>query len=254
MLAATMTSQVPDRPTLVRERLSPGIEVLRLNRPERRNALDSAALAELERALAKLRGDRTLCVLVLSTTNTSAFCAGADVAEHLDREGGIARMEAFSRVYAGVEEFPIPTICVCVGNCVGAGAELAAGCDLRVGADNLKLAWAGARLGVPVGVARLVPLVGLSVAKDLIFTGRTVGCEEAQQLGLLARSAPAAAAEAVALELAHTLAAFPSDGMRRLKRMFRDFEGTAGRVAAENAILEEWQRTGSGLPARPASD
>ncbi len=249
-----MTVQVPDRPTLVRERLSAGIEVLRLDRPERRNALDSSALAELERTLGELRGDRALSVLVLSTTNTRALCAGADVAEHLDGEGGMARMEAFSRVYAAVEAFPIPTICVCVGNCVGAGAELAAGCDLRVGGDNLKLAWAGARLGVPVGVARLVPLVGLSVAKDLILTGRTVGCEGAQRLGLLAKSAPAAEAEAAAVELAHTIAAFPSDGLRRLKRMFRDFEGTAGRVAGENAILEEWQRTGSGLPARPPSD
>src|SRR5438309_9030443 len=193
------------------------IEVLRLDRPERRNALDSATLAELLDALDELAADDGLRVLVLSTTSERAFCAGADVAEPLDRAGGIARMEAFSRLYATIEAFPAPTVAVCVGNCVGAGAELAAGCDLRVGGDNLKLAWAGARLGVPVGVARLVPLVGLARAKDLIFTGRTIGMEEADRLGLLQRTAAAAQAETAALELAAELAERPPEGMRVLK-------------------------------------
>ena len=168
--------------SLQRERLDPGIEVLRLDRPQARNALDSAALAELERALAALAADDALRVLVLSTTSERALCAGADVAEALDRDGALARMEAFTRVYAAVEAFPAPTVCVCVGNVVGAGAELAAGCDLRVGGDNLKLAWAGARLGVPVGPARLTPLVGLATAKDLVLTGRTLGMQEARAL------------------------------------------------------------------------
>src|SRR3712207_9172845 len=82
------------------------------------------------------------------------------------------------------EAFPKPTIAVCVGNVVGAGAELAAGCDLRVAGDNLELAWAGARHGVPVGPARLAPLVGVSRAKDWILTGRVVGAQEAAAAGL----------------------------------------------------------------------
>ena len=237
-------------PGLQRARLDDGIEILRLDRPERRNALDSATLAEILAALAELSADPDLRVLVFSTTSERALCAGADVAEELDREGGIARMEAFSRFYAAVEAFPAPTIAVCVGNCVGAGAELAAGCDLRVGGDNLKLAWAGARLGVPVGAARLVPLVGLSRAKELIFTGRVVGQEEASALGLLARTAPAAEAEATALELARELAAHPPAGLRVLKEMFREFEQTAERVSAENRALEAFQREGAGLPQR----
>src|ERR687888_2424874 len=175
--------------TLQCERLDGAIEVVRLDRPQARNALDSAALAELEAALAQLAADPELRVLVLSTTSERAFCAGADVAETLDREAALARMEAFTRVYSAVEAFPAPTVCVCVGNVVGAGAELAAGCDLRVGGDNLKLAWAGARLGVPVGPARLAPLVGVAIAKELIFSGRVVGMEEARALGLLHRTA-----------------------------------------------------------------
>jgi enoyl-CoA hydratase/carnithine racemase len=237
-------------PALQRERLDTGIEVLRLDRPEVRNALDSAALAEIEAVLAELAGDEDLRVLVFSTTSEKALCAGADVGEPLDDAAGVARMEAFARFYAAVEAFPAPTIAVCVGNVVGAGAELAAGCDLRVGADNLKLAWPGARLGVPVGPARLVPLVGVATAKDLIFTGRVIGMEEARALGLMHRTAPAPAAEAAAVELARELAGHPADGLRRLKALFRELDGMSARVARENDGLVAWQRTGSGLPYR----
>ncbi len=234
--------------TLQRERLDAGIEVLRLDRPQARNALGSESLADLEAALAELAADPELRVLVLSTTDPKAFCAGADVREALDHERGVARMEAFARVYAAVEAFPAATVCVCVGNVVGAGAELAAGCDLRVGGDNLKLMWAGARMGAPVGPARLVPLVGLAVAKELILTGATIGMDEASARGLLHRTAPAAEAESVALALAAEVAAHDPAGVRALKAMFAELGQGAERVARENELLVEWQRTGSGLP------
>jgi enoyl-CoA hydratase/carnithine racemase len=233
---------------LTRERRDDGIEVLRLDRPEVRNAMDSAMLAELDVALTELAADPSLKALVISTTSDRALCAGADVAEELDHAGGVARMELFARLYTAIEAFPAPTIAVCVGNVVGAGAEVAAGCDLRVGGDNLKLLFPGAKLGVPVGPARLVPLVGLSKARELIFTGRVVGIDEAQTLGLLARVAPAAEAEAAALELAAEIAVHPADGLRHLKDLFRAYEGTTDRVARENAEIVEFQRTGGGLP------
>jgi enoyl-CoA hydratase/carnithine racemase len=233
---------------LTRERLDGGIEVLRLDRPEVRNAMDSAMLRELDAALSELAVDAELKALVFSSTSDRALCAGADVSEQLDHAGGVARMELFARLYAAVEAFPAPTIAVCVGNCVGAGAELAAGCDLRVGGDNLKLVFPGAKLGVPVGPARLVPLVGLSKARELIFTGRVVDADEADALGLLARRAPAAEAEAAAIALAAEVAAHPAAGVRHLKQLFRDYEGSAYRVARENAEIVEFQRTGGGLP------
>ena len=210
--------------------------------------MDSALLGALLDALEELSADEGLRALVFSTTSERALCAGADVREQLDHAGGVARMEAFAELYAAVEAFPAPTIAVCVGNVVGAGAELAAGCDLRVGGDNLKLAWAGAKLGVPVGPARLAPLIGVSRAKELIFTGRPVGMEEAQGLGLLHRTAPAAEAERAALELAREIAEHPPEGLRRLKRMFRDLGDTSARVAYENDLLVDFQREGAGLP------
>jgi enoyl-CoA hydratase/carnithine racemase len=210
--------------------------------------MDSAMLAEVEDSLEELAADDGLRALVFSTTSDRALCAGADVSEELDHAGGVARMEAFSRFYAALEAFPAPTIAVCVGNCVGAGAELAAGVDLRVGGDNLKLAWPGGRLGVPVGPARLVPLVGLAKAKELILTGRVVDAGEAQALGLLTRVVPAAEAEAAAVELARQVATAPAEGLRRLKDLFREYDGSLARVARENAEIVEFQRSGAGVP------
>ena len=226
------------------------MEVLRLDRPERRNAMDTALLRAVLEALDELAPDEDLRALVFSTTSERALSAGADVAEDLDPEAGVARMELFTRLYAAVDAFPLPTVAVCVGNVVGAGAELAAGCDLRVGGDNLKLAWPGAKLGVPVGPARLVPLIGLARAKELILTGRVIGMDEASQLGLLHRTAAAADAEAAARELAAEVAAHPAEGLRRLKTMFRELEGSERRIAYENELLMDFQRAGTGLPRR----
>jgi enoyl-CoA hydratase/carnithine racemase len=233
-----------------RERITDGVEVLRLDRPQARNAMNSELLAAVEDALAQLAADATLRVLIFSTTDVKALSAGADVREELDAAGGVARMQAFARFYAAVEAFPVPTIAVCVGNCVGAGAELVAGCDLRVGGDNLHLAWAGARLGVPVGPARLAPLVGLARAKELILTARVLDQAAADALGLLAAAVPADEAEATAIAIAESMAG-PVEGLRVLKRMFRELEGSERRVAYENELLVEFQARGAGLPRRP---
>jgi enoyl-CoA hydratase/carnithine racemase len=232
------------------QRLDDDIAVIRLNRPDKRNALDSTMLALFNETLDDLAADEALRALVLSTTNTDALCAGADVGEVLDHDGGVARMAAFTRMYATMDAFPVPVIAVCVGNCVGAGAELVAGSDLRIGGDNLKLAWAGARLGVPVGPARLAPLIGLSRAKDLVYTGRVVGADEARELGLVRRVVPTSEAEAEAVRLAGDIARQSAPGLRVLKQMFRDLDRTADRIAYENERLLHFQEHGTGIPRR----
>jgi enoyl-CoA hydratase len=234
--------------TLQRERRD-ATEILRLDRPEVRNAVSTAMLDELLVALAELAAEPALRALVLSTTSERALSAGADIGEPLDHAGGVARMERFAAVYAALDGFPAPTVAVCVGNVVGAGAELAAGCDLRVAGDNLKLAWAGGRLGVPVGPARLVPLIGLSRAKELILTGRVVDAQEAERIGFAHRVVPADHAEAAAVELAVAASQGPPEAMRGLKAMFRDLEHSAERVALENELLVAFQREGAGLPS-----
>lgn len=233
---------------LVRERFDSGVEVVRLDRPEQRNAFDSALLAEMNEALDELAGDGSLAVLVLSSTSSRALSAGADVAEELGASGGVARMEAFARMYAAVSAFPVPTIGVCVGHCVGAGAEVAAACDLRVAGDNMKVRWVGSLHGVPVGPARLVPLVGEAPAKDLIFTSRVLEAEEALRIGFVRSVHPADEAEAAALALGAELAERPD--LRRLKGLFLDLGDGPARVEHENEELVDFQRHGSGLPRR----
>jgi enoyl-CoA hydratase/carnithine racemase len=95
-----------------------------------------------------------------------------------------------------------------------------------------------------------VPLVGLARAKDTLFSGRVVGAAEAAEIGFLQVVAPAADAEARAIELARSLTANSAHGLRTLKAMFRELEGTEARVASENARLLAFQRAGAGLPRR----
>lgn len=244
----SQSSASPTRSSLLRERREDGVELVRINRPDKRNALDTATLHLLNEALVELAADVSLRAVVLSTTSTTAFCAGADVSEPLDAAGGVARMVAFAELYRLLDELPVPSIAVCVGNCFGAGAEIVAGCDLRVAGDNLKLAWAGSRLGVPVGPARLTQLIGLSRAKELIYTGRAVGAAEAASIGLVQHTAPEDEAEATALTLAGAVARQSPGGIRTLKEMFRELEDTAARIGYENERLLDFQRNGAGLP------
>jgi enoyl-CoA hydratase len=237
--------------SLQRVDVAPGVALLRLDRPERLNALDSGLLLELVQALERLSVDDELRVVVLSTTSVRALCSGIDVKEKLDEVGGVARMKLFSQFLAALEAFPVPTLAVCVGNCIGGGAEIIAGCDLRIAGGNLKLAWTGARLGVPVGPARLTPLVGVARAKELIFTGRTIGAEEAAAIGLLHETVAPEEAERAALRLAAHIAAHAPEGVALLKAAFRELDGAQGRVAHENELLEGFQRKGPGLPQGP---
>ena len=234
---------------LLRERRGP-VEIVRLDRPRQRNAMDTAMLEELLAVMAEAEADDSLGALVFSTTDARALSAGADMTEELEPEAAVARMELFTRLYAALDEATVATVAVCVGNVVGAGAELAAGCDVRAGGDNLKLAWVGTRHGVPVGPARLVPLIGLSRAKELILTGRVIGAEEAAAIGFLHRIALAEEAEAAALELAEAIASRPRGTIAAAKRMFGDLEASGDRVAYENELLMDFQRSGAGLPRR----
>ena len=235
--------------SLIRERRGP-VEILRMDRPQQRNAMDGALLAELLAAVAAAEADESAGAIVFSTPDVRALSAGADMAEALDEQAAVDRMELFTRLYAALDEATLATVAVCVGNVVGAGAEVAAGCDARVGGDNLKLAWVGTRHGVPVGPARLVPLVGLSRAKELVLTGRVIGAEEAAAIGFLHRTAPGTEAEAAAIELATAIAERPRATIAQAKRMFRELEDSGARVAYENGLLMDFQRSGAGLPRR----
>jgi enoyl-CoA hydratase len=225
-----------------------GIAVLRLERSDSRNAINTQMLNELLGHLEVARDDEGVRVLVIGSADHMGLSAGADVREQLDDEGKLERMQLFADLYDQVVSFPKPTIAVCHGDVVGGGAEIAIACDMRVGGSNLRMRFPGAALGVPVGPARLVTLCGLATAKYLLFSSRTVSADEALRLGLVNRVAPAAGTEGAALELATAVAAHPPEAVATLKKMLHGWDDVVGRSASEGVGQVEWARTGPGLP------
>jgi enoyl-CoA hydratase/carnithine racemase len=224
-----------------------GVALLRLERPKSRNAIDTQMLVQLLEHLALAREDDAVRVLVFSSADHLGFSAGADVREELDEQGHVRRMQLFADLYDAVVTFPKPTIAACHGDVVGGGAEIAIGCDMRVGGSNLRMRFPGAALGVPVGPARLVTLCGLAAAKYLLLSSRTIGADEALRLGLLNRVAPAAATEQSALELAAEVAAHPPDSVAQLKRLLHKWDDVEGRSAIEGRGQVEWMQEGPGF-------
>jgi enoyl-CoA hydratase/carnithine racemase len=226
------------------------VALLRLERAESRNAINTEMLDELLGHLEDAKGDEGVRVLVISSNDHLGLSAGADVREELDEQGRIHRMELFARLYDELTAFPKPTVAACHGAVVGGGAEIAVACDLRVGGSNLRMRFPGAGLGVPVGPARLVTLCGLATAKYLLLTSRNVSADEALRMGLVHRVAPAAATEDSAIELATEVAAHPPEAVARLKAMLLRWDGVVERSADEGRGQVEWQRSGPGLPFR----
>jgi enoyl-CoA hydratase/carnithine racemase len=227
-----------------------GVAVLRLQRPKSRNAINTAMLETMLARIADAREDEAVRVLVVSSNDHMGLSAGADVREELDDDGGVRRMQLFADLYDELTSFPKPTVAACHGDTIGAGAEIAVCCDMRVGGSNLRMRFPGAALGVPVGPARLVTLCGLAAAKYLLLSSRYVSADEALRIGLVNRVAPAAGTEESALELASEIASHPPEAVARLKQMLHGWDRVEERTAREGEGQVEWQRTGPGLPHR----
>ncbi len=225
-----------------------GVAVLRLEREDARNAMNTQMLEELLEHLAAARDDDAVRAVVISSNDHLGLSAGADVREEMDDDGKVRRMQLFADLYDAIVSFPKPTVAACHGSVVGGGAEVAIACDLRVAGGNLRLRFPGAALGVPVGPARLVSLCGLSVAKYLLLTSRNVSADEALRMNLVHRVAPAARTEEAAVELAAEVAAHPPESVARMKEMLHRWDGVVERSADEGRGQVEWQRSGPGLP------
>jgi enoyl-CoA hydratase len=187
-----------------------------VNRPHVRNAVDSAAAAALAEAFKEFETDDALCAAVL-TGAEGTFCAGADLREVAD-----GRRTAIDENGAGPMgptwlQLSKPVIAAVEGHAVAGGLELALWCDLRIAARDAVFGVFNRRFGVPLidlGTVRLPRMIGQGRALDMILTGRSVSGEEALQIGLVNRLVEPGKALQTALELAHTLAAFPQHGLR----------------------------------------
>jgi len=184
------------------------------NRPQARNALTFAMYERLAEICEAANSDPTIKVILLTGAGEKAFAAGTDISQFKSfktPEDALAYEARIDRVLGTLERCRVPTIAALVGACTGGGAGIAAACDLRIAAANLRFGFPVARtLGNCLSMgnyARLSALVGPARVKDLIFTARLVEAPEAQALGLVSEvlrdpAALAARAEALARTVA----------------------------------------------------
>ncbi len=187
-----------------------GLVLLGLDRPAARNALGRQLLSEFTEALAELRFDAGVRVLVIHSLVPGVFCAGADLKERAGMTPAetAAFVHGLRSAFTELADFPMPVLAALEGAAFGGGLEMALAADLRVAGANAKLGLVETSLAIIPGAGgtqRLPRLIGASRAKELIFTARRIGAEEAHRLGLVDRSVPAGQALASALELAREI-------------------------------------------------
>jgi enoyl-CoA hydratase/carnithine racemase len=177
----------------IRYEIEEGVAAVTLARPEKRNAVDLDMFSELGDATDRAASDPEVRVVLVSGEGKS-FCAGIDLnaLANLDPTGvpfqGFLRMA--QRPYRNLATMAKPTIGAVHGHAVGAGFQLALACDLRVAATDVVFGMFEVRFGIVPdlgGNRPLTQLVGPAVAKELVWTGRTVDAQEAERLGLVNR-------------------------------------------------------------------
>ncbi len=227
------------------------MSIVTIDRPERRNAVDSATAAALREAFDAFDADDGACVAILTGAG-GTFCAGADLKALADGDRrpvhdvgpgpmGPTRMTLSKPVLAAVE-----------GYAVAGGLELALWCDLRVAAEDALFGVFCRRFGVPLvdlGTVRLPRLIGASRAMDMILTGRAVDGREALAMGLANRLCAPGEALSTAIALAEQLAALPQGAMRSDRRSATEQWGLSEEEAAsvEARLGREVIRSGETL-------
>jgi len=184
------------------------VGTVRLNRPEKHNALNAQLSHELIDALDRLEADDEVNVIVLTGSGEKAFCAGADMAEAAGDNGPDAsNVGAPAQAVARVLRTAKPIIAAVNGYAYGGGAVLAINCDIRIASENVKFRFVGASYGLVVGAFQLPRVVGAPLAKELIFTARTIDAQEALRIGLVNHLTPIEKLEPTVMETALAIAA-----------------------------------------------
>ena len=193
------------------------VTILRLNRPDKHNALNRRLSLELIQALDELEADDAIHVAILTGSGDRAFCAGADMAEAVS--GDSAAPVTPAQAVARLSRFSKPVIAAVNGYAYGGGAVLAINCDIRIASPTARFRFVGAEYGLVVGASQLPRIVGAPLAKELIFTARPVDAAEAERIGLVNRVVPAEALEGETLAMAQTIAANAASAVRASKEV-----------------------------------
>ncbi len=225
---------------------SGGIVTITLNRPEKKNAINSVMWGELLETFREIAASGDDRVVVI-TGASGAFCSGADLSGG-GADTGPARPQWYAMRHVGdvalaLARIPQPTIAKVGGVAAGAGCNLALSCDLIVAADEARFTEIFARRGLSVdfgGTWVLPRLIGLHRAKELAFFADIISAKEAEALGLVNRVVPAGELDAFVTEWATRLAAGPPIALAQTKRMLNNASG----VTLEQALEDEgWAQT-----------
>lgn len=222
---------------------SGGVATLRMNRPDKLNALNVELGRALVQALLHAGEDKSVRVIVLTGAGR-AFCAGGDIALLRDVRMRQAASELQGLLLAGKEiclaiaTIPKPVIAAVNGAAAGGGMNLALAADMRIASDNAIFAESFAKIGLypDFGGTYFLPrIVGAALAAELFYTAETLSAEDALRLGIVNRVFPADKFEEETRKIAESLAAAPPMAMRDVKRTLLGDD----RKALENALDEE---------------
>ena len=166
------------------------IAIIKINRPEALNAVNTDVIAELSRAIDIVGADDATKAIIITGVGERSFCAGADIAYMVNIDPIKAERYASSAqaVLNKIERLEKPVIAAVNGFALGGGCELALACDIRIASGNAKIGQPEVTIGIPPGwggTQRLARIVGPAKAKELIFTGKMITAEEAAQIGLV---------------------------------------------------------------------
>ena len=213
-----------------------GVRTLTLNRPDRKNAINAPLWAALRDALTATRDDPGVRVVVLTGAG-GAFCAGADVSGGFTDAHPLVKMRPLNDVALLLHDLPIPTIAKVTGVAVGAGWNLALGCDLVVATPQARFSQIFARRGLSLdcGGSWLLPrLVGLQQAKRLALLAEMIDAEEARRLNLVTWVVPAAEIDSFVTDLGARLVAGPPVALAQTKALLHEGADRTMRDALAN--------------------
>ncbi|MFE4706355.1 enoyl-CoA hydratase/isomerase family protein [Peribacillus simplex] len=167
--------------------------IIKINRPEVRNALDNQTLTEISQALETLEIDDGVGVIVFTGNGEKSFAAGADISQLREKQSLDALIPGMSGVYRRIENCNKATIAAINGFALGGGCELAMACDIRIAAYRAKLGLPELNLSIIPGAGgtqRLARIVGKGRALDMILTGEMLSAKQAEEIGLISRAVP----------------------------------------------------------------
>ena len=213
------------------------VRTLTMNRPEKRNALNSKLTQGLLDALRAADGDDSVGAIVLTGAG-QGFCAGADLTEFKDLQAGVAaenRAELTMQLHLVFSQMRIPVVSAINGHAMGGGAGLAIAADLAVMAEGAKIGYPEAKHGIVAAIvmANLVRQVGRKAAFELVALGEPIDAQRAFQLGMVNRVVPLANVVAEAVALAEKLAGVKRVAMAETKRLFHEVADLALAPALE---------------------